>query len=441
MADRHSPPGPSSRRRNSVPRPASTRSRTSSRGKRSTEESKADRTTEPLPDTDANNTLDSDGQQRKKRELLHVPQPSSQQSSEDTPTDTGLSGATAADSESIGQSSKRSFLGKRRAGSSASSKRSQTKPVKSEKPSEKPLQPPSAQPSPTTTETSSKKKAKGGFLSFLCCGVPKGDNAVDQEDDTEASRKATKLRPPRSTQSTPVKKQDVSAAESSTADSKDPTDEKAAYESQNPSAEKKEPEKPMQGDATVEAPEPPTINRPRAASAAKRPLDQPLPPLPNQPDRLDTTSAQPAAPQVNVQAPTPITPAEEQAIHDRTPEQEARDTDIEMTDAPPSIPISRNEVHTAEEDQSHGQSAQKDAGPVRAELPPPPPLAERQAQTANSSVTSPQAQESSVTATPADQPQQKWLLPPIRPEFKGKKCLVLDLDETLVHSSFKVKCP
>jgi carboxy-terminal domain RNA polymerase II polypeptide A small phosphatase len=30
------------------------------------------------------------------------------------------------------------------------------------------------------------------------------------------------------------------------------------------------------------------------------------------------------------------------------------------------------------------------------------------------------------------------LLPPIAPEFKGKKCLVLDLDETLVHSSFKV---
>lgn len=37
-----------------------------------------------------------------------------------------------------------------------------------------------------------------------------------------------------------------------------------------------------------------------------------------------------------------------------------------------------------------------------------------------------------------DQPQQQWLLPPIQPHFKGRKCLVLDLDETLVHSSFKV---
>jgi RNA polymerase II subunit A small phosphatase-like protein len=34
--------------------------------------------------------------------------------------------------------------------------------------------------------------------------------------------------------------------------------------------------------------------------------------------------------------------------------------------------------------------------------------------------------------------KQQWLLPPLRPEFEGKKCLVLDLDETLVHSSFKV---
>ena len=38
----------------------------------------------------------------------------------------------------------------------------------------------------------------------------------------------------------------------------------------------------------------------------------------------------------------------------------------------------------------------------------------------------------------AAEPAQKSLLPPQAPEFKGKKCLVLDLDETLVHSSFKV---
>lgn len=30
------------------------------------------------------------------------------------------------------------------------------------------------------------------------------------------------------------------------------------------------------------------------------------------------------------------------------------------------------------------------------------------------------------------------LLKELTPAYKGKKCLVLDLDETLVHSSFKV---
>lgn len=34
---------------------------------------------------------------------------------------------------------------------------------------------------------------------------------------------------------------------------------------------------------------------------------------------------------------------------------------------------------------------------------------------------------------------QKHLLPPIENRLKGRKCLVLDLDETLVHSSFKVR--
>lgn len=34
--------------------------------------------------------------------------------------------------------------------------------------------------------------------------------------------------------------------------------------------------------------------------------------------------------------------------------------------------------------------------------------------------------------------QGAWLLPPALPHIRGRKCLVLDLDETLVHSSFKV---
>ena len=34
--------------------------------------------------------------------------------------------------------------------------------------------------------------------------------------------------------------------------------------------------------------------------------------------------------------------------------------------------------------------------------------------------------------------KEKYLLPPVRPSDMGRKCLIIDLDETLVHSSFKV---
>ena len=40
-------------------------------------------------------------------------------------------------------------------------------------------------------------------------------------------------------------------------------------------------------------------------------------------------------------------------------------------------------------------------------------------------------------AKPSKAPQ-KALLPDLRPEEADKKCIVIDLDETLVHSSFKV---
>ena len=40
--------------------------------------------------------------------------------------------------------------------------------------------------------------------------------------------------------------------------------------------------------------------------------------------------------------------------------------------------------------------------------------------------------------TTADDGGEHWLLPPLTPSMRQRKCLVLDLDETLVHSSFKV---
>ncbi|KAI8925596.1 HAD-like domain-containing protein [Entophlyctis helioformis] len=47
------------------------------------------------------------------------------------------------------------------------------------------------------------------------------------------------------------------------------------------------------------------------------------------------------------------------------------------------------------------------------------------------------AKPSPIKAKPAQPESRKWLLKPLAPEDAGRKCLVLDLDETLVHSSFK----
>ena len=52
------------------------------------------------------------------------------------------------------------------------------------------------------------------------------------------------------------------------------------------------------------------------------------------------------------------------------------------------------------------------------------------------------AQQGSDQSRTSDRPStgepQRWLLPPREARFSDRKCLVLDLDETLVHSSFKV---
>ena len=86
-------------------------------------------------------------------------------------------------------------------------------------------------------------------------------------------------------------------------------------------------------------------------------------------------------------------------------EHAVQDEDVKMQDAGEEPPITQ-----ASEDKR---------------VPPPPPVAV------------PTAPISYAEAGPSEPIR---LLPPIRPEHKGRKCLVLDLDETLVHSSFKVCC-
>lgn len=279
--------------------------------------------------------------------------------------------------------------------------------------------------SPTTLTENRQKKGGSRFLSLLCCGFPKSGTLMEDDEEGIAAKKATKTRPDR-TALPAAQKPDVSTAESSTAESKEPVSEKigesARIQDVGVVNGQGEVVAVAQGDAAG-------VNR----RASRRQAYEAHPPGQQQPSRLDTalpTSSkqlQSDGPSIAVQAPTPIVAPDEEMIHDRTPQQEQRDSDIEMTDAGPSVPLSANDVSGTSED-SGPQPAHHDATAVKIDLPPPPPLSERQAQ-----ITPPHS------PAAAGEPGQKWLLPPIKPELKGRKCLVLDLDETLVHSSFKVR--
>ncbi|KAJ4294021.1 hypothetical protein N0V90_007710 [Kalmusia sp. IMI 367209] len=381
--------------------------RSSSRGPSSSDD--LQRTTSKSHDGEEGSAA-PEGEPKKKRSFLNIPRSNSQSNEDQTPTGTGLSGATVADSESIGRGSKRSFLGKRRAGSTASSKRSQQAAA-----SEKVEQPPPV-PSAENREgsTRSKTKKSGGLLSCLPCFAPKDSHSASEEAEN-----VKKVERPQATRnSVPAVHKTDPTAESSTADSKEPLDEKNVGETFGADREG------VHGDGTADTPSnegPQIVTR----SSSKKQAEKLLPPSPNQPGLLQTGNLQ-----INVQSPTPgTTPTtsqprpsheQEQIIHDRTEAQEEKDQDIEMND----VPLASTEVRHEGDEPSN--DAQHDI-PPKVDLPPPPPLEQRQ-----------MAVHNQTSDTSMSEPQQKYLLGPIRPEFKGKKCLVLDLDETLVHSSFKI---
>ena len=102
--------------------------------------------------------------------------------------------------------------------------------------------------------------------------------------------------------------------------------------------------------------------------------------------------------------------AEKRTVQDNVPGQDSKSDDVAMSE----------DNHSAQD--AATSTEEEDLTPS---IPPPPPI--QYATTVSESV-----------APPVEPEKQGYLLPPIRPEFKNRKCLVLDLDETLVHSSFKV---
>lgn len=352
---------------------------------------------------------------------------------------TDLEGAQSTEQYSAGEEK----VSKRESGGSikASSRRGSTASSKlSEK--DKPALPATSQEEKAVALESSnptEKPRKSGFSRFFsvlnCCSAPKDAN-TSESTQVVPPKKAKTLQTNRGRQSTPMAKPDASAGESSKTESKEAIEDKIAgppYSELTPAAKPKIIESPKKQPPIMETSPIPNESVPSAdpkpMPAQPTPSDQPLPPLPpndkdtttNSYDAFDEKSAGPSTDEF-VESPIPPTTAiaeeegskEASPIDDRTPQQEARD--IEMPDAPP-VPE---------------QAAQQEApapSPPQTALPPPPPI---------STPSRPAASDRQASNGATTDEQQKWLLPPIADRFKGKKCLVLDLDETLVHSSFKV---
>ena len=279
-----------------------------------------------------------------------------------------------------------------------------------------------------------KPKKRGGFLSFLnCCSAPENANTVEGGDQEVPAKKAKVLQQKPGRQPTPVAKPNASAGESSTGESKEAAEENIGgpeYSELKPAAKptmitRSSKDKVPAEKSVAQAPPVPSTAETTEPPAATETRDSPLPPLPasnvSSPPEVNTGQSIEATPVIAGTAPPQLIEPDQSVaeqgttINDRTPQQEQADSDIAMVDAPPLAPaVEEPSTTTREMTQS------------QVNLPPPPPRNGQDTTTSGSSA-----------VTPSD--KQRWLLPPLQPHFKGRKCLVLDLDETLVHSSFKVR--
>ncbi|KAF6803133.1 NLI interacting factor-like phosphatase [Colletotrichum sojae] len=319
------------------------------------------------------------GNSKKGRSLLHVPSRSSSQRNQSSPTSTGLSGATVSDSRnSIGgrsKESKGSILGRTRNGSIGSHRSGiETEPTNT---------PGNTQPNSPVNPPQRKKKG-GLFALFGCCGVPDNANAIENGDDA-------------------VHKLDKLPARPTTAKSRQPTPQDQPSAQNKPQIQEKQPQ-PEQPMTIATEPKGKRISNTTTADDSTVGGQE-------QSESKQATavaSGSNTAPVITVESTTGEKTQEAQV---EEPDKKDAEGDEAMPDVTTETQESKQQIPPPVEDAPTSQ------------LPPPPPGP------------APNAENGLIEGSV---PEQKFLLPPIAPEFKGRKCLVLDLDETLVHSSFKI---
>ncbi|KAJ9192435.1 hypothetical protein DTO164E3_8367 [Paecilomyces variotii] len=260
------------------------------------------------------------------------------------------------------------------------------------------------------TKTEKKSKTSSRLFAFLnCCS----SSSVDNEDPTLPPKKAFKREPAHGRQAGP-EKADAAGGDSSIAESREPNpfgDEKS-----NLAVTSDQSQSQVDGDrssgAGGAAGSPQDSRLDPSASAQRKPSLQgkSVDSSNQEPSRkLSASNAAAGAATTVENGDISARPADNDAAASTqyTPS-DRDDKDVTMADAP-----------AIDRDEDAGQPSH-DEGQVVALLPPPP-LAPTLKQPPSSVGEG-----------------QQWLLPPPLPHLQNRKCLVLDLDETLVHSSFKV---
>ncbi|KAL2023491.1 hypothetical protein VTK56DRAFT_2487 [Thermocarpiscus australiensis] len=245
---------------------------------------------------------------------------------------------------------------------------------------------------PTSPAAASHKKKSTFLTLFACCGVPSNANGLDAEPAVP-THKLDRI-PPRP----------ATASRRTVTPSEQPSSSKVHLSEKEPS---------QQIHATQAQPK----NGKRISGISTQ--DQSTVGGERDAESKQTTLVGPGSsnPVISVEPPQAAT-ADSEKVDEATFANDA-EGDVPMPDAGSAQQDDQEVIGTAQE-------------PQLPRVPPPPP---------GPVPAVPNAPTSTLIESPPvfapDQPQ-RFLLPPQRPEHKGRKCLVLDLDETLVHSSFKI---
>ncbi|CAI7620399.1 unnamed protein product [Penicillium manginii] len=332
------------------------------------------------PAATSSDTVEPAEEPKKHRLLMPMPSRLSSKTDKQSTSDRAEEGAP---DEQSRRSSKISILKARRDRSRASSRRSrQTQEVTNVEKSNETN-------TPTTPDMNGPSKSPpkkiSKLRSLLCCSSPDAEG----DDSALPPKKTTKL-PPTSNRLPTPDKAEAQTGDSSTVESRDPTyavDEKTQPIVNADQSQSKDEEQDSHAPADTQG---------EGTSTAVAQSE----PTPVGTKEQESTTAAPNGVITEVKT-NGVHPHDEPAAGDEVlPANESIDK---------KAPVGEGEDSTHEED----------VQPTTV-LPPPPPLPVPEAPIA------------------PDAGEQQWLLPPPVPHLQNRKCLVLDLDETLVHSSFKV---